>query len=123
MATLPNPALAYRRVQRDAAIMGADPRALTLLCYDEFLDALGAALHADARGSAARCRSALDRAFAALSAIRAGTDSGHPVAELLESMFGAAEGGLRAAMIRFNRQSLQTIRDDFADIRAALANS
>ncbi|WP_114521722.1 hypothetical protein [Altererythrobacter sp. ZODW24] len=65
-------------------------------------------------------RKALDRASAALSAIRAGTDADHTMAPVLGSMFDAAERALRGAMVRFQPVSLQAVRDDFMDIRTAL---
>ncbi len=121
MLTLSDPGRAYRRVQRDAAILGSDSRALTLLCYDEFLEALASALHADAHELTGLLRQALDRASTALSAIRAGTDADHPMAAVLGSMFDAADRAVRGAMVRFHSQSIEAIKDDFTDIRAALS--
>ncbi len=121
MLAISDPARAYRRVQRDAAILGSDARALTLLCYDELLEAIAAALHADARQSRALLRKSLDRAISALSAIRVGTDPAHPMTPVIVSMFDAADRAMRGAMVRFHPHSLEAVRDDFADIRAALA--
>lgn len=121
MAVLTDPARAYRRVQRDAAILGSDQRALILLCYDEFLAAISSALHADRYGSPGLLREALGHAASALSAIRAGTDPAHPIAVVLESMFDAAHRAIRGAMVNFRSVSLQSLYDDFNDIRRALA--
>lgn len=123
MIALSDPGRAYRRVQRDAAIMGSDGRALTLLCYDEFLDAISAALHADTNHSADGFRRALGRANQALAAIHAGTDPAHPLAPVLGGFLDAAGRALRAAMVQSTPHSLETIRDDFREIRAALAEA
>lgn len=114
---------AYRRVERDAAILGSDSRALTLLCFDEFITSLSSALHADRRGSFVQRGDALLRANAALSALHAGTDPGHPLAGAMREMFGAAERTLRSAMVRFTAGSVEIVLHDFIDIHAALSAS
>lgn len=116
-----NPKSAYRRVERDAAILGSDSRALTLLCFDELTSSLASALHADRRGSFIQRGEALLRASLALSALQAGTDPGHPLSGAMNAMFGAAERSLRSAMVRFSPGPVEAIKADFTDIRAAMS--
>ncbi len=121
MRAAADPRSAYRRVERDAAILGSDSRALTLLCFDELITSIASAVHADRSGLLARRAEALLRANSALSALQAGTDPGHPLAGAMQAMFGAAERSLRSAMVRFMPGPLEMIVADFTDIRAAMS--
>lgn len=114
---------AYRRVDRDAAIMGSDPRALTLLCFDEFTAALASALHAHNRGLNDRRNDALPRASSALSALRVGIDPAQPIAATLTGLFDLADRSLRSVMVRFDPVQVATMAQDFAEIREAMAVS
>lgn len=117
----PDIARAYRRVDREAAILGSDPHALTILCFDELLASLKQALRFDADAYPAKRNDALIRANAALSALRMGIDPAHPVAGALTGLFDLAERSLRGAMVRFNAAPIEAIAQDFADIRQAMA--
>lgn len=50
MLALRNPSEAYRRVDFDARVEGADPASLVLLCYETLTAALGSAIFAAERG-------------------------------------------------------------------------
>ncbi len=125
MATLalprPDIARAYRRVDREAAIMGSDPRALTLLCFDEFASALGSALHADAAGAHGRRNDAVMRALSALAALRLGIDPSQSLAAAMTGLFDLAERSLRVSIVAFAPATISAILADFREIRVAMA--
>ena len=120
MLALATPKAAYRRVERDAAILGSDARALSLYCFDELETSLASALHANRTGAYARRGTALSGAIGAISALRTGTDPGHALAAAMHALFDAADRSLRASMVDFRPLSLEAIRQDFTEIRLAM---
>ena len=64
-----NPQDAYRRVDFDARVTGADPMQLVALCYEHLIAALGTALFAHERADNAAKSTALTRGVSALTAL------------------------------------------------------
>ncbi|MGB7408952.1 MAG: flagellar protein FliS [Pontixanthobacter sp.] len=118
----PNVADAYRKVEREAAIMGSNPRALTILCYDELIASLESALNAHRRDVPDRRRDALHRAASALAALQLGIDRSLPIAVAISGLFDLAEQSLRTAIIRFTPAPIEAMTRDFIDIRDAMTN-
>jgi flagellin-specific chaperone FliS len=101
-----SPAEAYRKVDFDARIAGADAGQLVLVCYEQLGSALGSAIHAAAAGDNARKSAGLTRALAALTALQLGLDHQHPIAASLATLFEAA--------------ALEWLKGDVIEIAAAL---
>ena len=72
MLALRTPSEAYRRVDFDARVEGADPRTLVMLCYESLVSSLGTALFAHDRGDNRAKSAALTRAVSALTALLLG---------------------------------------------------
>ncbi len=115
-----NPAEAYRKVDFDARIAGADPSQLVLVCYEQLGTALGSAVHAAAAGDNARKSAALTRALTALTALQLGLDHGHPISAALATLFESARHTVLDSVIRFNTAALERLKNDVTEIAAAL---
>jgi len=111
---------AYRKVALDTAAKGADARGLAQLCFEALDTALGAALRHGERGDMIAARRFLARAADALAALRTSLAAEHPLASVFQSLIGTAHGSLARCMAAFDATTLRTIRQDFADIGAAL---
>ena len=70
-----NPQEAYRRVDFDARIAGADSRQLVALCYEQLTTALGTALFAAQTGDNRLKSQSLTRALSAITALQLGISS------------------------------------------------
>jgi flagellar protein FliS len=120
MLALSDPREAYRRVDLDAHIAGADPRQLVGLCLDRLIGALGAALHAEERGDNQLKSQSLTRAIAALTALQMGVDQSQPVAPALLQLYSAARQALLHSAVRFDALTVERIRSDFTELRRGL---
>ncbi|MFM5885051.1 MAG: flagellar protein FliS [Novosphingobium sp.] len=121
MLLLRSPQDAYRQVDFDARIAGADPQALVALCFEQFDAALGSALWGDSNGDAARISTALTRALAAITALQMGIDHAAPLAPALAQLYRAARAALLASVPVFDRAAITALRRDFAEIARAIA--
>lgn len=115
-----NPSEAYRRVDFDARVAGADSRQLVALCYERLVSALGSALFAHDKGDNRAKSEALTRAISALTALQMGVVSGEGVAGALAQFYEAARRGVLDNVVDFDRDAISRIRTDVADIAAAL---
>ena len=120
MRTLHSPSEAYRRVDFDARVIGADPRQLLLVCYEQLDAALGRALHAAAAGDNAMKSDALTRALTAISALQLGVDPAAEIAQALNQLYGAARQVLLNSALQFNPAALKQLRGDFFEISQSL---
>lgn len=111
---------AYRRVDFDARVAGADPGQLVLLCYDQLDAALGRALHAWRRGDNKGKSEALTRAIAAVTALQLGIDGKAPMAGPLSQLYRAARLTLLDNALAFDEAAIKRVRRDFAEISDAL---
>lgn len=110
----------YRRVELDARVAGANPRQLVSLCYERLLEALSLALHGDAIGDNGLRSRALTQAMSALTALQLGLDRKAPIAAALGQFLGAARQQILDCVVHFDRQRIDRIRSDVADIDQAI---
>lgn len=115
-----DPGEAYRRVDFDARVRGADSRQLVDLCLEQVAGSLGRAIYADTRGDNAAKSAALTRAVAALTALQMGVDASHPTGGALIQLYRSARTAALDSVLRFDAAKLQAIRNDFLEIREAL---
>lgn len=113
------PQEAYRRVDFDARIAGADPRQLVLVCYEQLGGALGAALQAAARSDNARKSQALTRALAALTALQMGLDPDQPIAAALTAFLDGARQTVLDSVVALDPAALTRLRNDVAELHDA----
>lgn len=115
-----DPSEAYRRVDFDARVRGADSRQLVDLCLEQVVGSLGRAIHAEGRGDNAAKSAALTRTVAALTALQMGVDMANPTASALMQLYQSARHSVLDSVTRFEPQRLGAIRQDFAEIREAM---
>lgn len=116
-----NPVEAYRRVDLDARIAGADPAHLVLLCYEQLIGSLGSAVFAAERGDNRLKSQSLTRALAALTALQLGVIAGSGIAPALLQLYDAARKSVLDSSVKFDRRTIVTMRQDFIDIAQALS--
>lgn len=118
-----DPSEAYRRVDFDARVRGADSRQLVDLCLEQVIGSVGRALHAYERQDNSTKSAALTRAVAALTALQMGIDMANPTAQALVQMYQSARNAILDCVTRFNAARLAEIRQDFTEIREAMMRS
>jgi len=118
-----DPSEAYRRVDFDARVHGADSRQLVDLCLEQVAGSLGRAVHAAGRGDNGAKSAALTRAVAALTALQLGVNAEAPTGQALMQLYQAARTTILDSVLHFNPAKLAEIRQDFIEIRAALIGS
>ncbi len=118
-----SPSEAYRRVDFDARVAGADSRQLVALCYERLVSALGSALFAHDKSDNRAKSEALTRAISALTALQMGVVSGEGVAGALSQFYEAARRGVLDNVVDFDRDAISRIRTDVAEIAAALTQA
>ena len=118
-----DPSEAYRRVDFDARVRGADSRQLVDLCLEQVIGSVGRALHANERRDNSAKSAALTRAVAALTALQMGIDMANPTAQALVHMYQSARNAILDCVTRFNASKLAEIRQDFTEIREAMLRS
>ncbi len=85
-----DPSEAYRRVDFDARVKGADSRQLVDLCLEQVAGSLGRAIHAAGTGDNGAKSNALTRAVAALTALQIGVDGNVPTGQALLQLYQSA---------------------------------
>lgn len=123
MYALKSPAEAYRRVDFDARISGADPRQLVIVCYEQLAAALAAALLAAGRGDNARKSEALTRALAALTALQMGLDPGQPITVALATFLESGRKAVLGSVVQFEPRAIERLREDVADLLEAFRHA
>lgn len=121
MLALRNPSEAYRRVDFDARVEGADPASLVLLCYETLTAALGSAIFAAERGDNRAKSAAITRALSAVTALQMGVRGEDGVTQAIRVFLEAGRRTVLDSAISFDATRIATLRQDFEDIRAALA--
>lgn len=119
MQSVRSPHEAYRKVDFDARVAGADPRQLVLLCYEQLGTALGGSIHAAAAGDNIRKSASLTRALSAITALQMGLDHNQAVASALGSFLNAARRTVLDCVIEFDAGTLEKLRADIADLSVA----
>lgn len=115
-----SPHEAYRRVDFDARIEGANPRQLVGMCYEALTAALGTALFAHDRGDNQLKSQSLTRALSAVTALQLGVNGDEGVAQALRQIYQSARRSILDCALDFNPQIVRTMRQDFIDISGAL---
>jgi flagellar protein FliS len=118
-----NPAEAYRRVDFDARVEGADAQALVVLCCEHVVTTLGSAGFAHQHGDNRAKSRALTRALAAVTALQLGISGNDGIAAALRQFYDSARRALIDNALAFDAQQIATIRQDFADIAAAMVQN
>ena len=91
-----SPHEAYRRVDFDARVAGADPGQLVTLCYEQLISALGSAVYANGRGDNLLKSQSLTRALSAITALQLGVSGESGVASALRQLYEAARRSIPA---------------------------
>ncbi len=114
------PAEAYRSVEFDARIDGADRRELVSICFEQLVGALGTAIHADAIRDPALRSSSLSRAVSSILALEMGLIGDDPVVTAMRDLYARARSAILDSAARFEADKLARIRADFQEIGAAM---
>ena len=120
MLQMRSPPEAYRRVDFDARVAGADPGQLVALCYEQLIGALGSAIFAHERGDNLLKSQSLTRALSAITALQLGVSGESSVAQALRQLYEAARRSVLDSALTFDGAALGTVRQDFIDISRAL---
>jgi flagellin-specific chaperone FliS len=120
MLAIRNPHEAYRRVDFDARVAGADPAHLVGLCYEAATSAISRALHAHRSGDPSTRSQALTRALSAVTALQMGVSGAGDVPDALRQFYGAVRKSLLDSALNFDAGALEMIRGDLSEISAAL---
>ena len=123
MQVLRSPQEAYRKVDFDARVAGADPVQLVMLCYEQLASALGTAVHADASGDNSRKSAALTRALSALTALQMGLDREQPIAGALSTLFEGARKTVLGSVLDFDAGALEGLKADVTEIVSAFRST
>lgn len=115
-----SPHEAYRRVDFDARVAGADPHQLVSMCYEQLAAALGTALFAHDRGDNQLKGQSLTRALSAIAALQLGVSGEENIARALRHLYKAARKSVLDSAVKFDPAVIQSIRQDFLDISHAL---
>ncbi|WP_225205635.1 flagellar protein FliS [Novosphingobium huizhouense] len=118
-----DPCEAYRRVDFDARVKGANSMQLVDLCLEQLTGSIGRAIYAESRGDNSAKSAALTRATAALTALQLGVDPENPAGPALLHLYQTARKSVLDSAVRFDAATLQAIRADFIEIRAAMLGS
>lgn len=118
-----NPSEAYRRVDFDARVNGAEPHQLVDMCLEQVIGSLGSAVFAQDRGDNCAKSAALTRAVTALTALLMGVDNNAEAGPALTQLYDSARRSVLDSAVVFNGRRLEMIRADFAEIRQALRQS
>lgn len=123
MLQMRSPHEAYRRVDFDARVAGADPGQLVTLCYEQLIGALGSAIFAHERGDNLLKSQSLTRALSSITALQLGVSGEGTVAQALRQMYEAARRSVLDSALAFDATALGTVRQDFIDISRALTGA
>ena len=115
-----NPQEAYRRVDFDARVAGADSRQLVALCYEQLTTALGTALFAAQTGDNRLKSQSLTRALSAITALQRGISSATGVGGALRQFYDSARKAVLDSVLDFDAATIGAIRRDCSEIAAAM---
>jgi hypothetical protein len=115
-----SPQETYRRIDLDARVTGGDPRELVALSFEQLIGALGTSVTASERGDNALKSRSLTQALSAIVALEMGIAGDHAVTGALRHFYEAARRTVLDSAIRFDRDALAGLRQDFIDIARAM---
>lgn len=122
MIAMRSPHEAYTRVDLDARVSGADARELVTLCYEQLVTGIGTALFAFDRGDNALKSRSLTRALSAITALQLGVSGESSVAGALRQFYDAARRAVLDSAIRFDPDTMRSLRSDVLDIAKAVGS-
>ncbi len=111
---------AYRRVDFDARVNGADRTELVHLCFEHLVGALGTALHAHAIGDGELRSRSMTRALTAVTALQMGVSGDTGIASALNQVYAAARRTILDSATTFAPDQIATLRTDFLEIGQAM---
>ncbi len=120
MLAIRSPSEAYRRVDFDARVEGADPRHLVGLCYEQLVASLGSAIFAQERKDNSLKSQAMTRALSAITALQIGVSGEDATAKALRHLYEATRRAILDSAIKFDAKILTTIRQDYIEISQAM---
>jgi len=115
-----SPHEAYRRVDFDARVEGANPQQLVGMCYEALAGALGTALYAHEKGDNRLKSQSLTRALSAVTALQLGIEGDEGVALALRQLYQSARRSILDSALKFDAQVIGDMRRDFIEIARAL---
>jgi flagellar biosynthetic protein FliS len=116
-----SPHEAYRRVDFDARVEGANPQQLVGMCYETLAGALGTALYAHEQDDNRLKSQSLTRALSAVTALQLGVSGDEGVALALRQLYQSARRSILDCALNFDTGVITAMRQDFIDISRALA--
>ena len=115
-----DPASAYKRVNFEAYVAGADSDRLLRVCFDDTGASLDRALWAFDNHRPDIRRGALERAQMGLLTLLSGLDMDQPISRSLEVFYRSMLARVTNATKHFDRTAIEMTRDDLADIASSL---
>jgi flagellin-specific chaperone FliS len=115
------PAEAYRRIELDARVEGADGIGLTVLCLERALAEITHADLAHRRADRKQRTEALTRAAAAVTGLERGVSADNPLCEPLRHLYGSAARALHGALTGYRSDVVERVRIDLEGIAALLS--
>ncbi|PEQ14292.1 flagellin [Novosphingobium sp. PC22D] len=115
-----SPHEAYRRVDFDARVCGANAAELVHLCYEHLVGSLGTAIHAHETGDNALKSRSLTRALTSITALQLGVSGEQGIAEALRQLYESARREVLDSAITFKPDRIANVRRDFEEIGQAL---
>lgn len=120
MLAISSPSEAYRRVDLDARVEGADQAELVRVCIDQLVGALGTAIFAGQNADNALKSQSLTKALSAATALQMGVSGQGGVAQALRHVYEAARRTILDSVLDFDAARLAVVRDDFREIGQAM---
>jgi flagellar protein FliS len=118
-----SPHEAYRRVDFDARVEGADPAQLVVMCYEQLVGALGSALFAHERRDNMLKSQSLTRGLSAITALRLGIVGDEGIAVALRQLYEATRRSILDSALNFDPEIIARMREDFVEICRAMAQA
>jgi len=118
-----SPHEAYRRVDFDARVEGANPGELVKLCYEQLSGALGTAIYAHQQGDNRLKSQSLTRALSAVTALQLGVDGEAAMSGALLQLYNATRRAILDSALDFDTEMMASIRQDFLDILKAMGSA
>jgi flagellin-specific chaperone FliS len=118
-----SPQEAYRRVDFDARVSASSPSELVHICIEQFITAVGTAMHAAATNDNGLKSRSITKALSAVTALQLGVTGEDGMAAALRQVYEAARRTILDSAIIFDSAKMKTLRQDFIEIGAALKGS
>lgn len=116
------PSEAYRRIELDARVEGADGAGLTRLCLERAIEELNRAELAHRRDDRTGRIDALTRAAAAVTGLERGVAENNPLRDPLRQLYGSSAHTLRSVLVEYRQDVVDHVRGDLSDIATLLVN-